>query len=119
MTTKPALTRDTARRLRSNQTDCENRLWSRLRSRQLEGFKVRRQHPIGPFVADFFSLEAKLVIELDVSQHADQLTRDQRRTEFIRAAGYTVLRLWNHEVISNLDEVLQRIADALQQTAPS
>jgi very-short-patch-repair endonuclease len=116
MTLKPALTRDTARRLRLDQTDAEYRLWSRLRGRQLEGFKFRRQHTIGPFVADFFCLEAKLVIELDGSQHADQLHRDESRSEFIRGAGYAVLRIWNHEVISEIDAVLQRIADALEQS---
>jgi|SRR6266850_3801430 len=115
MASKQGLTRDTARRLRSDQTNAENRLWSRLRARQLEGFKFRRQHSIGPFVADFFCLEARLVIELDGSQHADQLADDQRRTEFIRDAGYSVLRVWNHEVISEIDEVIQRIADALEQ----
>ena len=111
MSPKPELPRDTARRLRSDQTNPENRLWSRLRARQLEGFKFRRQHSIGPFVADFFCLEAKLVIELDGSQH-----HDERRTEFIRDAGYTVLRFWNHEVINAIDEVLQRIADAIEKS---
>ena len=116
MTSKPALTRDAARRLRLAQTDAEHRLWSCLRGRQVERFKFRRQHPIGPFVADFFCLEAKLVIELDGSQHAGQLDRDESRTEFLRSAGYAVLRIWNHEVISGIDAVLQRIADALEQS---
>ena len=118
MTSKPPLTRDAARRLRVDQTDAEHRLWSRLRGRQLEGFKFRRQHSIGPFVADFFCLEAKLVVELDGSQHADQLEQDERRTEYIRDAGYAVLRIWNREVISEIDAVLQRIADALEQSRP-
>jgi very-short-patch-repair endonuclease len=117
MPPKQELTRDTARRLRSDQTNAENRLWSRLRARQLEGFKFRRQHSIGPFVADFFCLEAKLVIELDGSQHADQSNQDEHRTEFIRDAGYRVLRIWNQEVIAEIDEVLQRIADALEQSS--
>jgi len=116
MTSKPALTRDAARRLRIEQTDAEHRLWSRLRGSQLEGFKFRRQHPLGPFFADFFCLEAKLVIELDGSQHADQLDRDERRTEFLRGAGYEVLRFWNYEVISEIDVVIQRIADALERS---
>jgi len=119
MASKQGLTRDTARRLRSDQTNAENRLWSRLRATQLEGFKFRRQHSIGPFVADFFCLEARLVIELDGSQHADQLADDQRRTEFIRDAGYSVLRVWNHEVISEIDEVIQRIADAIEKSRQS
>ena len=116
MTSKPALTRDAARRLRLEQTDAEQRLWARLRGSQLERFKFRRQYPIGPFFADFFCLEARLVIELDGSQHADQLEPDKRRTEFLRAAGYAVLRFWNNEVTSEIDEVLQRIAGALEES---
>ena len=119
MTSKPEFTRDLARQLRSNQTNPENRLWSRLRARQLEGLKFRRQHPIGPFVADFFCLEAKLVLELDGSQHADEVAHDERRSQYLRDAGYAVLRIWNHEIISNLDEVIQRIADTLEQSRQS
>jgi very-short-patch-repair endonuclease len=89
-------------------------LWSRLRNSELEGFKFRRQYPIGPFFADFFCQEAELVVEVDGSQHADQSDEDERRTQFIRDAGYRVLRFWNNEVISEIDEVLQRIADALE-----
>ena len=116
MTSKPPLVRDTARRLRIDQTEAERRFWSRLRGRQLKGFKFRRQYSIGPFVADFFCLRAKLVIELDGSQHADQSNRDERRTDFIRDARYQVLRIWNYEVIVKIDAVLQRIADALEQS---
>jgi very-short-patch-repair endonuclease len=118
MTSKPPLIRDAARRLRTDQTDPEYKLWSHLRDRQLLGFKFRRQHPIGPFVADFFCLEAKLVIELDGSHHADQADPDERRTEYLRDRGYTVLRIWNHEVTSAIEPVMQRIADALEQSRP-
>ena len=112
MPLKPALSRDTARNLRTNQTEAEQKLRSRLRRKQLSGFKFRRQYSIGPFFADFASLDASLVIELDGSQHADQSDRDESRTEFLRDAGYTVLRFWNHEVINEIDLVVQRIADA-------
>jgi very-short-patch-repair endonuclease len=111
---EPPLARDTARRLRTNQTEAEQKLWSRLRRKQLSGFKFRRQFSIGPFYADFACLNARLIIELDGSQHADQTDRDESRTEFLRDAGYTVLRFWNHEVIGEIDQVVQRIADALE-----
>src|ERR1700674_2358553 len=114
MPSKLALTRDTARRLRREQTEWEHSLWSHLRRRQLDGFKFRRQHPIGPFFADFFCPAAKLVIEIDGSQHAVELAHDKSRTEFLREAGYIVLRFWNHEISSEIDTVLQRIADALE-----
>jgi very-short-patch-repair endonuclease len=115
MTSKPSLIRDAARRLRVDQTDAEYKLWSHLRSRQLRGFKFRRQHPIGPFFADFFCLEARLVVELDGSQHADQSEQDESRTVFIGGRGYTVLRIWNNEITSEIDTVLQRISDALEE----
>jgi very-short-patch-repair endonuclease len=111
---KPSPTRDVSRRLRTNQTEAEQKLWSRLRRHQIRGFKFRRQYSTGPFFADFVCLEADLVIELDGSQHADQKDRDEKRTEFLRAAQYTVLRFWNHEVIGEIDQVVQRIADVLE-----
>ena len=114
MPSKQPLIRDTARRLRREQTEWEHNLWTRLRRRQLKGIKFRRQHPIGPFFADFFCPEAKLVIEIDGSQHADELARDESRTEFLRDAGYEVLRFWNHEIRSEIDTVVQRIGDALK-----
>jgi adenine-specific DNA-methyltransferase len=119
MKSKPALARDAARQLRLDQTDAEQRLWSRLRNSQLKGFKFRRQYSIGPFFADFFCLEAKLVIELDGSQHADEAERDERRTAFLRDTGYTVLRFWNHEISSEFDEVVERITEALEQSCPT
>jgi len=119
MKSKPALARDAARQLRLDQTDAEQRLWLRLRNSQLKGFKFRRQYPTGPFFADFFCQEAKLVIELDGSQHADESEQDERRSAFLREKGYTVLRFWNHEVSSELAEVVQRITDALEQSCPT
>jgi len=116
MPSKQPLIRDTARRLRREQTEWEHNLWTRLRRRQLKGFKFRRQHPIGPFFADFFCPEAKLVIEIDGPQHADELARDESRTGFLRDAGYRVLRFWNHEIRAEIDTVMQRIADALEQS---
>ena len=107
------LPRDTARRLRVEQTEAEQKLWSRLRRHQMKGFQFRRQHHIGPFFADFVCLEAKLIIEVDGSQHADQTVRDDRRSEFLRDAGYTVLRFWNYEIIGEIDQVVRRIAIAL------
>jgi very-short-patch-repair endonuclease len=110
----PTLSRDTARRLRVEQTEAEKKLWSRLCRHQMKGFQFRRQHSVGPFFADFVCVETKLIIEVDGSQHADQTVRDDSRSEFLRDAGYTVLRFWNYEVIGEIDEVLQRIANALE-----
>jgi very-short-patch-repair endonuclease len=116
MASKSELIRDSARQLRRAQTEWEHSLWERLRRRQLNGFKFRRQHPVGPFFADFFCPEAKLIVEIDGSQHADELERDNSRTERLRDAGYNVLRFWNHEISSEIDTVIQRIADALEKS---
>ena len=103
-----------ARDLRQSQTDAEKKLWWRLRDRRLTEFKFRRQHPIGPFVADFCCTEAKLVIELDGCQHTVQRSSDAARTEFLEAQGYRVLRFWNNEILTNTDGVVQRVALALR-----
>lgn len=98
-----------ARQLRKNATDAEKLLWSLLRNRQLEGLKFRRQHPIGEYIADFCSVENKLVIELDGGHHALQEEKDTERTNEIEKLGYKVLRFWNNEVLQNLEGVASTI----------
>ena len=100
---------ETTRRLRRDSTDAEKLLWRRLRRRQLGGAKFRRQHPIGPYVVDFFCSEQGLVVELDGGQHAIQAERDGRRDRWMESRGYRVLRFWNHELMANIDGVLRRI----------
>jgi len=102
-----------ARALRQRQTDAERLLWSRLRARQLDGIKFRRQFPIGPFFADFCSTERKIVIELDGGQHAEQLPEDAERTRRIAELGYRMLRFWNNDVLENIDGVLESIREFL------
>ena len=101
-----------ARRLRRDATDVEAKLWARLRSRQLAGAKFRRQVSIGRFIVDFCCLEAKLIVELDGSQHADN-PAVVSRTGVLEQLGFRVLRFWNHEVNENLDGVLETIHLAL------
>lgn len=107
--------RDRARRLRRDQTDAEKSLWQALRSRQLSGLKFRRQHPVGPYIADFCCLECKLIIELDGGQHALETDADDRRSDSLAQRGYHVLRFWNHEVLTNLEGVLHRIVESAQR----
>jgi very-short-patch-repair endonuclease len=99
-TAPPPLARDRARELRRDSTEAEHRLWSHLRNKSL-GVKFRRQHPIGPFIVDFFSLEAKLVVEIDGGQHDedDKRRADESRTKFLEDRGYRILRFWNNEVL--------------------
>jgi very-short-patch-repair endonuclease len=107
--------RAVARRLRSRTTDTEIALWKRLRGIQTEGTHFRRQVPIGPYVADFACMAARLVIELDGSQHANDVQRakDQRRTHWFESQGYRVIRFWNNEISMNMDGVLDTVYAAL------
>ena len=102
----------TARRLRRDATDVEARLWQRLRARQIEGAKFRRQEPIGRHVADFICVEARLVVELDGGQHASAHAYDDRRTAFLERRGFRVLRFWNHAVLEGREGVCQVILAA-------
>jgi very-short-patch-repair endonuclease len=104
-----------AQELRNNPTDAERRLWSRLRMRQLGGFKFSRQMGVGPFVCDFLCRERGLVVELDGGQHADQVMKDARRTSFLEREGLVVLRLWNNDVLQNTDGVLEAILAKLEE----
>ncbi len=93
-------------------------LWMYLRRRQLNGAHFRKQCPIGPYIADFACLEAKLIIELDGSQHADSAT-DAVRDAWFTAHGYRVLRFWNNDVLQNTDGVFLTITEALGQLESS
>lgn len=99
------------KQLRKAMTLHEVRLWLRLKNRQLGGIKFRRQAPIGPYIADFLSHDAKLVVELDGDTHAtdEAAAHDARRTRFIEERGFRVLRFFNGEVRENLDFVVERI----------
>jgi len=98
-----------ARSLRKNQTDAERLLWQKLRNRQLLNVKFRRQFPIAPYIADFVCLELKLIIELDGSQHFDQIVYDNERSGFLKQRGFEVLRFWNNDVFKNTEGVLESI----------
>jgi very-short-patch-repair endonuclease len=106
-----------ARRLRKNPTDAERRLWLRLRQKQLGGFRFRRQVPLGPYVADFVCQSEKLVIEVDGGQHSDKIEHDERRSAWLAANGYRVLRFWNNDVLGNTEGVLETILRTLEGRA--
>ena len=102
-----------ARKMRRTSTDVERELWHRIRDKQIDNFRFRRQRPIGKYIVDFICLDAKLIIELDGGQHANDVAYDERRTAFLRSLGYRVLRFWNSEVTENLDGVLERLRGEL------
>ena len=98
-----------ARRLRRDETPAEKALWRHLRDRQLEGFKFRRQQPIGHYVVDFFCPRAKLVVEVDGDTHAESARHDADRTGWLSRRGYRVVRFTNADVHRNLQLVLEAI----------
>ena len=101
-----------ARDLRSRLTEAESLLWQQLRGRRFQGFKFRRQHPIGPYIVDFAAMRHRLVVEADGGQHNGD-ARDARRDAWLAGQGYRVLRFWNHEVLQNTELVLEEIWRAL------
>lgn len=107
------MTKERVRELRKNMTDAEQTLWKRLRLRQLEGYKFRRQQPIGNYIVDFVCLEKRIIIEVDGSQHAQQLSYDSNRSVWLEKEGYTILRFWNNEVLNETDGVLEVIIKSL------
>jgi very-short-patch-repair endonuclease len=107
---------DSARALRRDATPSEQLLWSRVRARRLAGFKFRRQHPMAPYVLDFYCAKARLAIEIDGEQHhRDPIDiRDAERTAALVARGVRVLRFTNEDVLARMDSVLEEILNALR-----
>lgn len=112
-----SILRSRARALRADMTDAERRLWSMLRHRQL-GPRFRRQAPIGPYIADFACFDPRLIIELDGSQHLDQLAADTQRDAWLRTQGFTVLRFWNNDLLQNPDSIRDQILSSIPPQRP-
>jgi len=96
----------------------EQRLWWILRKRQLDGYRFRRQHPIGDYIVDFCCPTVGLVIEVDGDPHADRIEYDDRRTRWLEQQGYRVLRVGNHDVMTNLSGVYGLIEEWLRAPPP-
>ena len=108
-----------ARTLRDRSTDAERAMWRALRNRRLSGHKFRRQHPIEPYVVDFFCISARLIVEIDGGQHADRENDDAKRTAHLESRGFKVIRCWNNEIFENMDGVQQAILEHLKAQASS
>ncbi len=106
--------RDFAKQLRSNQTDAENHLWRALRAHRLIGAKFKRQQPLGKYIVDFISFQAKIIIEADGGQH-NESAADATRDAWLQASGFTVLRFWNNDIFNNTEGVLETILSAINQ----
>ena len=103
------------KKLRSNMTEFEQKLWQHLRDRRFCKVKFRRQVPIQNYIADFVCFEKRVIIELDGSGHNEdkQIEYDKKRDEFFKSQGYNVLRFWNNELSNNFNEVMDVIYRAI------
>ena len=94
--------------MRHEPTEAEAKLWWLLRDRRLANFKFRRQLPIGSYIVDFVCLPAKLIVEADGSQHAES-PYDTTRDAYLRAQGFRILHIWNHDILARPDAVLDAV----------
>jgi very-short-patch-repair endonuclease len=104
--------------LRKEPTPAEAKLWAYLRTLREDGVHFRRQHAIGPYIADFCAPRNKLIIELDGSQHLDQEEYDSERTAFLEAKGYRLLRFWNSDVMNKITDVMGVVLEELEKPGP-
>ncbi|KPP81294.1 MAG: putative DNA methylase [Oceanicaulis sp. HLUCCA04] len=119
MREKETRSRSMARVLRRKLTDAETILWSRLRGGGLNGWRFRRQHPVGNYVADFACVKAHLIIEVDGATHSSpkQRAHDAARTTYLKNEGWRVLRVWNTDIYDNLNGVMDALLAALPPSA--
>ena len=101
---------DRARTLRQTGTPPEQLLWLAVRNEQIGGLKFRRQHPIGPYVVDFYCRSIGLVVEVDGMSHDNKMSQDAKKTKFIETQGLRILRVTNEDVMRDLDAVTREIA---------
>jgi very-short-patch-repair endonuclease len=108
-----------ARASRREVTEAERQIWQILRLRRMKGCKFRHQVPIGRYIVDFVCHDARLIVEVDGGQHDHLSQREAERSRFLQNQGYRILRLWNNEILENLDGVHATIADALSCVTPT
>ncbi len=115
-TIKPPLPTGTllnARRLRREMTDAERKLWQYFRAGRFDEVKFRRQHPVPPYIADFCCVAVRMIVELDGSQHSDEV--DAARTRYLESQGWRILRFWDNEVLLETEAVLDAIWNAVNE----
>ncbi len=101
--------RNLQKSLKHNSTEAEQKIWRQLRDRRFAHLKFRRQQIIEGYIVDFVCFKKKLIIEIDGSQHHEQIEYDEKRTEKLTREGFKILRFWNNEIFNQMDVVLERI----------
>ena len=107
-----------AKRMRRESTDAERKLWSILRAKRLVGWKFKRQQQLDFYIVDFVCFSARLIVEADGSQHAENVA-DEARTSYLEDRGFRVLRFWNIDILNNPDGVATAILAALETPLPN
>lgn len=102
-----------AQEMRRNPEPCEKLLWDRLKEKQINGFKFRRQHPVYRYILDFYCHEKKIAIEVDGMIHSQRKDYDDYRDDFLKSIGIETLRFTNNEILTEIDAVLEKIKAAL------
>ncbi|HHA3733804.1 TPA: DUF559 domain-containing protein [Neisseria meningitidis] len=115
LTTDNPILRQRAKAMRQEMSEAEAKLWQHLRASRLNGYKFRRQQPMGNYIVDFMCVTPKLIVEADGGQHAEQAVYDHARTAYLNSLGFTVLRFWNHEILQQTNDVLTEILLVLQE----
>lgn len=108
----------TRRRLRRNETSAEQCFWEAVRNRRFDGCRFRRQHSLGRFVVDFYCPELHLAIEIDGAIHQYQQIEDAARSEYLQAAGISIVRFTNDEILRHLDVTLERLRAVVATLTP-
>lgn len=108
------LLKQRSRDLRKNLTEAEQKLWQKLRNKQIHGHKFRRQFVLGNYIVDFICLDKRLIVEVDGGQHMDNVDYDSQRDEWLKNQNFKVLRFWNNQVLNEIDSVLEVIVKNLE-----
>ncbi|HSZ73301.1 MAG TPA: DUF559 domain-containing protein, partial [Rhizomicrobium sp.] len=110
-----------AKDLRRKMTEAEVMLWSKLRRNSVYGLKFRRQHPVGPYIADFACVPSRLIVEVDGATHCsdEELAYDRKRDAFLKEQGWRVVRIWNGDIYKDLDTIVEMIGSLVRPLRPA
>ena len=106
--------KERSRDLRKNLTDAEQKLWQKLRNKQINDHKFRRQFVFGNYIVDFICLDKRLIVEVDGGQHMENVDYDLQRDEWLKSQNFKILRFWNNQVLNEIDSVLEVIENNLK-----
>lgn len=108
-----------AKRMRREPTEAEKLFWWEIRDRRLAGLKFKRQYLIDSYIVDFVCLEHKLIVELDGGQHSEMINNDAKRSAVLQSNGFRVLRVWNAEIFTNMEGVIDAVLAELDRGSSS